>query len=230
MPFGMARKKKALTANAPSAPPRATPAPPPRNSFTPLPPHPLTPSSSPPTPPATPQDLQTALQAAIAGKPALSWVNALEIRKLEERQVTFALRPGQRNKFNFVSNPQQQSRLEALLRQIMGASLRTIIEPPANDGGGEPASPTGTPGSSQSQDRQAAMNLPLVRQAMEIFSDAMIVDVRKEQPATSTPASDAVPANPQPPVADATPSVDESMLNSPEIDDGDLHHEDDDDV
>ncbi len=170
---------------------------------------------------ADPVAVSAALHAAVAGKPPLSWVNALDIRRVDARQVTFALRPGQRGRFAFVSNPRQQGRLESLLREVLGVTMRIDIEQPVADGGDD----TTPAGAGQSLDRQAALAMPLVREVMEVFNDAVIVDIRKEPAATPDSRGTNVDADASTP--DALKDIEEGPMLA---DDDQLFQEESDDV
>lgn len=130
--------------------------------------------------PVGPELWQAAL-AQGAEQPSKSWIAALDLVEAGESTLTLRVRPGQRNLLGFLRRKQDE--LEQLLADLAGRGVKVRIEAPASDEA-EPADhrPGGRRGLSQQQ-KNEAMNLPLVRQVAQLF-DASLIDVQEIRPAS----------------------------------------------
>ncbi len=109
--------------------------------------------------------------------PRYEWMGKLQYVAVAGQTVTLRLLPGHRSLFGFAKG--QSEPLASLLSELAGTAVKVAIEPPAGEED-EPAAPApAAPDRLSPQARNEAMNLPLVRQAAELF-DARVVKVQDE--------------------------------------------------
>ena len=120
-----------------------------------------------------------AVLAAVAETPSLSWVSNLTLTELNANMARLSVRSGQRDLLSFAQ--QQRERLEQLVKQVSGRSLRIEIEMLAgpDDRLVKPDRETGG-----AVDQKRALALPLVKQVLEHF-DATLIEARANQSAGS---------------------------------------------
>ncbi len=154
-----------------------------------------TPHTPHPTPVSnqSPTEVMDALLTRVATKPALSWLRFVQIVKIDEQSVIMTPTPGHREVMAFAKGQRLQD-LANDLQPILGRRVRVSMQPPANPNGdltsesipGDASSGSPTP-NPQSQTpntqaaRRAAMDLPLVKQVMDVFPDAVLFEVRDEE-------------------------------------------------
>lgn len=105
-------------------------------------------------------------------------------------RVTIRPRPGQRDIALFVG-PRQRDRLAGELTKLLGRPIRVELDAPAPavqpvsapDGGGKAGA--------SATDRQRAIGLPLVKDLLDAFPDAVLIDARREQAADAEVSADA---------------------------------------
>ncbi len=137
-----------------------------------------------PTPPAT--FLAGALQDHARENPPMGWIARLTLQSFQAGLASFTTQPSERDLIKFATGT-MGDRLKQLLRQLTGNTCRfqiTVAAPDAPDTADEtPATLT----------RQAAMDLPMVKEVMGCFS-ATIVDIHPEKVRTQTPNDPSPPA------------------------------------
>ena len=162
-------------------------------------------SSPPQTPDPGPQtqintsDLNQVMQALrdrVSDRPAYAWLQFVRLDKLDEQSAVLCPTPGHREVLNFARDQRRLQNISEELSPILGRRVQVNIQPPSND----PANPQNhsqstnpnpnntpqpnTPNNSArlaNGDRRAALDLPLVKQVMETFPDAILFDVREEE-------------------------------------------------
>lgn len=138
-------------------------------------------------PPSEPTAIWQAVLAVVKARPAMGWVADFRLEQFEAGVARIAPLPRKENRATFASTPRVRASLEAVLSEVLRAPARVEVITPerrsgsAGDGGSPP------PGSSTSR-LQRAMDLPTVRQLLEVF-DVSVVEVRDETPASAA-ASD----------------------------------------
>ncbi len=209
---GGAEQKKKLTsdpnastsADRASAPlshhqPPATSHQPPTTPYTPTP----TPSTQAPAPDPQPQveidttnlpAVMAALRDRVADRPAYAWLRFVNLDKLDDQTAQFSPTPGHREVMHFAKDQRRLQGITDELTPILGRRVQVSVNAPAatNHADDNPTGPT-DPASPQTQaprptgaaDRRAAMDLPLVKQVMDVFPDAVLFDVREEGRADS---------------------------------------------
>lgn len=137
---------------------------------------------------------------------AAAWLDHFELRAIDTAtrpaHATLAPKPSAGHAARFAT----ASRLERLgqhLARLSGRPVRVSLAAPRPDdrrvadaGASGPASAApadGSPGGGDAIDRRDALGLPIVRDAFEVFPDAILVDARKDE--------DASEETPEPPAA-----------------------------
>lgn len=138
-----------------------------------------------------------ALRERVSDRPALAWLRFVILEKIDEKTAVLVPTPGHRDVLNFAKDPRRLQVVTDELIPILGRRVRVTMQAPApgSSPGGSPGDAAQTPGSNSSgsnnasrhADRRAAMDLPLVKQVLEVFPDAVLFDVREENNG-STPA------------------------------------------
>jgi hypothetical protein len=103
-------------------------------------------------------------------------VRGLTPQRLDGGTIHVAPAPGRRDLLKFMTS-QRREQLGQMLGQILGRPLRVQMASGSSPAPGRPAGPAprARPAASE-QERQEAMNLPLVRDLLEAF-DVTLVDV-----------------------------------------------------
>lgn len=115
--------------------------------------------------------------AFVADKPALSWIRTFALKQLAGGVARLIAQPGHREIFKFVTD-QRREQLSQIFGSVLGSPVKIEIEPPASPSAANSVTTSAGPSSSQSA-LQQAMELPLVRQVMDLF-DAQVVAVYPE--------------------------------------------------
>lgn len=152
-------------------------------------PRPHTPASTPSVSPAAPtvqsidptdvRAVWSEVLRCVAEKRALSWMKSFELTRIDGRTAWIRSTVG-RDMTKFVTD-RQRGQIAALLQSIVGDKLDIRVEKTSSASGD--ASPQENLSETQPQKRLThndAMDLPLVKQVMDIF-DAQIVNVREEE-------------------------------------------------
>jgi len=127
--------------------------------------------------------VMAALRDRVADRPAYAWLRYVNIDKLDEQAAVLSPTPGHREVLHFAKD---QRRLQAItdeLTPILGRRVRVSMQaPPTPDASADESasSPAHANGAVRNGDRRAAMELPLVKQVLDVFPDAVLFDVRDE--------------------------------------------------
>lgn len=130
--------------------------------------------------PASPAEAWSKLLERIQSISSFAWVDKVTLGKLdlEAGLCTIRPRPGQRDIGRFVGQ-RQRERLGGELTQLLQRPIRVELDAPkpsthrSADTPGRPAT--------DATDRQKAIGLPLVRDVLDVFPDAVLMDTRREQ-------------------------------------------------
>jgi hypothetical protein len=127
-----------------------------------------------------------ALRDRLATRPAYAWLKFVTLDKLDDNAAVLTPTPGHRDVLSFARDPRRLQSLTEELAPILGRRVRVSIQPPspANPGHHEPNAQSPNPQSptpNNAANRRAAMDLPLVKQVMDIFPDAVLFDLREEE-------------------------------------------------
>lgn len=128
-------------------------------------------------------------------KPSAAWLRFLALDRIEGDTGILRPLPGHREVLGFVT-PARLEPVAGELSTLRGVRTRLVLQAPSAEASQQADQPGEAAGGGVN--RRAAMQIPLVRQALEVFPDAMLIDVRPEE---STPE----PENP-----DAAPDEDEA--------------------
>ncbi len=108
------------------------------------------------------------------------WMTHLEFLRYADYTMRFRLKDGQGALLGFING--QRDGLADLLSKMSTAAVKVAVEPPLDDSAEQSrASRTTDAQRLTAEQRNEAMNLPLVRQVADLF-DGRVVDVRDEQP------------------------------------------------
>ncbi len=133
------------------------------------------------------------LHARAVSKPALAWLRLVAVTKLDEHVAVLTPTPGHREVMNFARDQRRLQDVSEMLRTILGRRLSVSIVAPENPGQGIPVvsdesgnTPAGLQSSNNGAkpfsagERRAALDLPLVKQVMDVFPDAILFDIRDD--------------------------------------------------
>lgn len=125
-----------------------------------------------------------ALLDELADRPAWGWVEKLRLVSLADGLAVLEPAAGQREILGFFNEAKQKQLGERLGRLTGGAVRVRVRQPEAGDG--QEAGDTDTASEadarvSSAADRRAAMDLPLMKEVLEYFPDAVLMDVRGEE-------------------------------------------------
>ncbi len=150
---------------------------------------PPTRSAAPPltSPPQTSAEVWSALCDRVGSIPSMAFVDHLRLAELNQHRATIEPLPGQRDMARFAATDQRRKRISDELMTILGRRVEVVVRQPAgatveDDATDEPTPAAARRGGVSQIDRRAAMELPLVRDAIEMFPDAMPIDFRDEKP------------------------------------------------
>ena len=144
------------------------------------------PSAPPPAdPPQTPAEVWATLQHRVGNIPSMAWVDHVRLVSLEPSRATIEALPGHADIARFARLEPQRKRLGDELMTILGRRVEVVVRDRQviDDDGPADATPAASPqrrGTISTADKRAAMDLPLVRDAIEAFGDAMPIEFRDE--------------------------------------------------
>ena len=124
-----------------------------------------------------------ALRDRVADRPAYAWLRFVNLDKLDDTTAQFSPTPGHREVMHFAKDQRRLQGITEELAPILGRRVQVSIHPPVSNQHDPADSNSFNPQSSaptKQADRRAAMDLPLVKQVMDIFPDAVLFDVREE--------------------------------------------------
>jgi len=133
---------------------------------------------------AAPEDAWATLQQRVGNIPSMAFVDHLRLVSLEQSRATLEALPGHADIARFARAEQRRKRLADELMTILGRRVEVVIRDrpaePDDPADPAPAASAKRRGSLSTTDKRAAMELPLVRDAIEVFSDAMPIEFRDE--------------------------------------------------
>jgi DNA polymerase III subunit gamma/tau len=136
--------------------------------------------------------VMAALRDRVADRPAFAWLRFVTIDKLDERSAVLSPTPGHREVLHFARDQRRLQEVTDELNPILGRRVRVSIQAPPAAEESDGRIETDAPPANGAADRRAAMNLPLVKQVLDVFPDAVLFDVREEAngdpPASQPPA------------------------------------------
>jgi hypothetical protein len=170
--------------------------------------------------------LWPALIRELVTRPWMSWTEALELRDWSGSLVKVGAKAGRLDVLKTIS-PQRREQLAAVLAKITGRPIQVelIMPPPPSAGStGDSSVPPGSPDTGQGgrvTSKQQAMNLPLVKQVMEVFNATLVEfrvmeDESKAAPAAEKPVEDDLPLLPPAPRSEPPMVIEEESENSDE--------------
>ncbi len=131
--------------------------------------------------PVSDEHLWSAAVEAVGDKPALGWINDLELVDVKDHRITLRIKPHVRSRARFMQA--QSPVLEQLFAEAAGRRVKVAIEAPVvtetAEAEPEPQARPRARRISQTEKDQA-MQLPLVREVANMF-DATLVDLRKDE-------------------------------------------------
>lgn len=119
----------------------------------------------------------------MADKPALTWVGKLQVTAFDGETVNLVTEPGQRNLLGFI-NDNRKAQLADLIATVIGKRIRIELSAPqqehaAPDMAATDSTARGAPRALNRQDQARALDLPLVKQVMQVFDGATLVGVAR---------------------------------------------------
>ena len=131
-----------------------------------------------------PQGVWRALNERVAAASSFAWVDKVQLVKLDAEAGVCLLEPrtGQRDIAAFAGQ-RQRDRLAMELTKLTAKRFRVELAQPASPHAMQDTQESGAP---KRLDRQQAMSLPLVRDVLDTFPDAVLVDSRKQKPASDS--------------------------------------------
>jgi DNA polymerase III subunit gamma/tau len=130
--------------------------------------------------------VMSALRDRVADRPAYAWLRFVTIDKLDEQSAVLSPTPGHREVMHFARDQRRLQEITEELTPILGRrvrvsvqALKTQADPPDQKASITNPKPAEN-GPARHADRRAAMDLPLVKQVMDVFPDAVLFDVREE--------------------------------------------------
>jgi len=137
---------------------------------------------------ATPAAVWAELLRRVEQIGSFAWVDQVTLGNIDRDHglVTIRPKPGQRDIARFVG-PRQRDRLAGELTKLLGRPIRVELDAPTAPS--QDATPTEgerKPGSSMT-DRQRAIGLPLVKDVLDAFPDAVLLDARREASESDEP-------------------------------------------
>lgn len=153
-----------------------------------------------------------AAQERFADRPSFVFLRHLRPQRLDGDTLLVAIAPGQREVAH-IATPARLEQVAQALSELRGRRTRIELQPPAPDAppagvpDAQPDAPARDGGKEGGQlDRRAALQLPLVRVALQAFPDAMLIDAREE--GTPDPTNPDVPP-PASPAAGTPPDTED---------------------
>lgn len=143
----------------------------------------------------------------MAHKRAFAWLDHFSIAELGDKHVTLVPGPDQRGMLSLATEA-RRNELSAQLREILGRPVNVYVrEPGDNDaapGESSDTQPKQATEPSTGGARQQAMELPLVREALEQFPNATLTHVQRHDTTSATPSTEFNPPS------EGTTSTDQS--------------------
>ena len=135
------------------------------------------------------QAIWQALYERVANISSFAWVDQIRLSSMDVDAGLCIVEPKTANRdIARSANTRQRERLASQLNEITGRRFRVDLALPA--GGKQPLTdPESKAAPASATDRQAAMSLPLVRDILDTFPDAVLLDVRKDT-ASPKPSAD----------------------------------------
>lgn len=126
-----------------------------------------------------PQQVWRALHERVGNVSSFAWVDKVTLSKLDSEQGVCILEPrtGQRDITRFAGQ-RQRDRLAMELTKLTAKRFRVELALTPTEPDAQSSVETG---GSRSQDRQKALGLPLVRDVLDVFPDAVLVDTRPKK-------------------------------------------------
>jgi len=132
-----------------------------------------------------PQKIWQALHTRLSEKSSFAWVDDLRLSSLDAERGVCVLAPKIANRdLTRVANPRQRERLAQELSDLTETRFRVELEAAAP---APQSDPVGTRQAPIGGDRQKAMSLPLVRDVLGAFPEAVLISTRRENTG-NTPA------------------------------------------
>jgi len=126
-----------------------------------------------------PSAVWKALLDRSAEVPALGWLDHVRLAALTEDTATLAPAPGKRKALELATES-RCGRLAAELAGLLGRRVKIELRRPTAPQDGSPDRASGGGSTASADARRDAMSLPLVREAMQAFPEATLIDVRAE--------------------------------------------------
>jgi hypothetical protein len=113
----------------------------------------------------------------------LTWVGKLQVTGLDGDTVNLVTQPGQRDLLAFITES-RKAQLADLITTVAGKRIRVALsaaqqDHAASDLAAAPASAAGAARALNRQEQARALELPLVKQVMQVFDGATLVGVAK---------------------------------------------------
>ena len=126
-----------------------------------------------------PQQVWRALHERVGNVSSFAWVDKVTLSKLDSEQGVCILEPrtGQRDITRFAGQ-RQRDRLAMELTKLTAKRFRVELALTPTEPDAQSLVETG---GTRSQDRQKALGLPLVRDVLDVFPDAVLVDTRPKK-------------------------------------------------
>lgn len=126
-----------------------------------------------------PQQVWRALHDRVGNVSSFAWVDKVTLSKLDSEQGVCILEPrtGQRDITRFAGQ-RQRDRLAMELTKLTAKRFRVELALTPTEPQAQSSVETG---GTRSQDRQKALGLPLVRDVLDVFPDAVLVDTRPKK-------------------------------------------------
>jgi hypothetical protein len=122
-----------------------------------------------------PASVWQALHDRLANQHAWGWIDNVELVCIDAQAAVIAPRPGHREMRGFMNDDRLAS-VGKQLEPILGRLVRVTIQTPdADSGAASPAPVAGAGESAQVAQRRQAMDMPLVKNVMEVFPDATVL-------------------------------------------------------
>ena len=127
--------------------------------------------------------VMSALRDRVADRPAYAWLRYVNIDKLDEQSAVLSPTPGHREVLHFAKDQRRLQEITDELTPILGRRVRVSMQaPPVSDVSTEVSASSHASANAavRQGDRRAAMELPLVKQVLDVFPDAVLFSVRDE--------------------------------------------------
>jgi len=126
-----------------------------------------------------PQDVWATVLQQVEGRNALTWIRSLELDRIEKGMAHLVVRAGGKQMTRFVTEA-RRDKLAEMIESVTGQRVKVSVHA-GEDGEQTQAS---SPGQSRKDQRDQAMDLPLVKDVMDTF-DATVTRVKSAEPQDS---------------------------------------------